>query len=119
MQYVGEKKIDEVVLNVYYTESEVNSFLYEDHGDTFAYEQDIYSEKKFIVNGDASTLTIEQSVEGLYTPNYETYKYNVIGLTFEVRSITIDEKEISDFSFDGPTLHFKSDKKFSEIRITG
>jgi alpha-glucosidase len=119
MQYVGEKKIDEVVLNVYYTETEVNSFLYEDHGDTFAYEQDIYSEKKFIVNGDASTLTIEQSVEGLYTPNYETYKYNVIGLTFEVRSITIDEKEISDFSFDGPTLHFKSDKKFSEIRITG
>jgi alpha-glucosidase len=108
-----------VVLNVYYTEIEVNSFFYEDHGDTFAYEQDIYSEKKFIVKGDANSLVIAQSVEGLYTPNYEMYKYNVIGLPFEVRNITIDEKEISDFSFDGQTLNFKSDKKFSEIRIIG
>jgi alpha-glucosidase len=119
MQYVGEKKIDEVVLNVYYSEIEVNSFLYEDHGDTFAYEQDIYSEKKFNVKGDSNTLTIGQSVEGLYTPNYEKYKYNIIGLPFRAQSITIDDKEISDFSFDGQTLHFKSDKKFSEIRITG
>lgn len=120
MQYVGEKKIDEVILNVYYTDGEVNSFLYEDHGDTFAYEQDIYSEKKFNVKGDASTLIIAQSVEGLYTPNYEMYSYNVIGLPFEVKSITIDDQEISDFSINGNNdLRFKSDKKFSEVRITG
>jgi alpha-glucosidase len=120
MQYVGEKKIDEVILNVYYTDGEVNSFLYEDHGDTFAYEQDIYSEKKFNVKGDASTLIIAQSVEGLYTPNYEMYSYNVIGLPFEVKSITIDDQEISDFRINGNNdLRFKSDKKFSEVRITG
>jgi alpha-glucosidase len=118
MQYVGEKKIDEVVLNVYYTDIEVNSFLYEDHGDTFAYEQDIYSEKKFNVKGDERTLVIGQSVEGLYTPNYEMYSYNVIGLPFTVRSITIDEKEISDFSMNETgALRFKSDKKFTEVRI--
>jgi alpha-glucosidase len=120
MQYVGETKIDEVVLNVYYTDVEVNSFLYEDHGDTFAYEQDIYSEKKFNVRGDENTLVIGQSVEGLYTPNYETYSYNVVGLPFTVTSITIDDKEISDFSVnDAKTLHFKSDKKFTEVRIIG
>jgi alpha-glucosidase len=120
MQYVGEKKIDEVVLNVYYTDVEVNSFFYEDHGDTFAYEQDIYSEKKFNVNGDARTLIIGQSVEGLFTPNYETYSYNVVGLPFKVKSITIDDKEIADFSVNGAkALHFKSDKKFTEVRIIG
>jgi len=120
MQYVGEKKIDEVILNVYYTDGEVNSFLYEDHGDTFAYEQDIYSEKKFNVKGDASTLIIAQSVEGLYTPNYETYSYNVVGLPFQVQSITIDDQEVSDFSMnENRELRFKSDKKFSEVRITG
>jgi len=120
MQYVGEKKIDEVILNVYYTDGEVNSFLYEDHGDTFAYEQDIYSEKKFNVKGDASTLIIAQSVEGLYTPNYETYSYNVVGLPFQVQSITIDDQEVSDFSMnENKELRFKSDKKFSEVRITG
>jgi alpha-glucosidase len=120
MQYVGEKKIDEVVLNVYYTDIEVNSFLYEDHGDTFAYEQDIYSEKKFNVKGDESTLIIGQSVEGLYTPNYEMYSYNVIGLPFTVKSITIDDQEISDFSVnEAKELRFKSDKKFTEVRIIG
>jgi alpha-glucosidase len=119
MQYVGEKKIEEVILNVYYTDGEVNSFLYEDHGDTFAYEQDIYSEKKFNVKGDAGTLVIAQSVEGLYTPNYEIYSYNVIGLPFQVNSITIDDKEISEFSInENYELRFKSDKKFSEVRIT-
>ena len=30
---------------------EVNSFLFEDYGETFAYEQDIYLEKKFVVKG--------------------------------------------------------------------
>jgi alpha-glucosidase len=120
MQYVGEKKINEVVLNVYYNEVEVNSFFYEDHGDTFAYEQDIYSEKKFNVKGDSKTLIIVQSVEGLFTPNYETYSYNVIGLPFKVKSITIDDKEISDFSVDERrALRFKSDKKFTEVRIIG
>ncbi|MDB5019053.1 MAG: glycosyl hydrolase [Pedobacter sp.] len=120
MQYVGEKKINEVVLNVYYNEVEVNSFFYEDHGDTFAYEQDIYSEKKFNVKGDSKTLIIGQSVEGLFTPNYETYSYNVIGLPFKVKSITIDDKEISDFSVDERrALRFKSDKKFTEVRIIG
>ncbi|MCX7564709.1 DUF5110 domain-containing protein, partial [Xanthomonadaceae bacterium XH05] len=67
MQYVGEKNVDEVLLNVYYADYEVNSFLFEDHGDTFAYEQDIYSEKKFSVKGTEYQLTIEQSVDGLYT----------------------------------------------------
>jgi alpha-glucosidase len=120
MQFVGEKKIDEVVLNVYYSDAEVNSFFYEDHGDTFAYEQDIYSEKKFNVKGDGQSLTIRQSVEGLYTPNYELYHYNVIGLPFQVKTITVDDKELTAFQIDDTrNLHFRSDKKFSEIKITG
>ncbi len=56
MQYVGEKEIEEVKLNVYYSDYEVNSFLFEDYGETFAYEQDIYLEKKFSVKGDGKTL---------------------------------------------------------------
>src|SRR6195952_4937845 len=66
MQYVGEKEIEEVKLNIYYSDYEVNSFLFEDYGETFAYEQDIYLEKKFVVKGDEKGLTIQQSMEGLY-----------------------------------------------------
>ncbi len=120
MQYVGEKPIDEVWLNIYYAGYEVNSFLFEDHGDTFAYEQDIYLEKKFSVKGDGQNLFIEQRTEGLYTPNYELYDYNVIGIPFEVSKIFVDDKELRDFSIDErKRLRFKSNKNFIQIKIIG
>lgn len=120
MQYVGEKAIDEVWLNIYYADYEVNSFLFEDHGDTFAYEQDIYLEKKFSVKGDGKNLFIEQRTEGLYTPNYELYDYNVIGLPFAVSKIFVDDKEVTDFSIDErKRLRFKSNKNFVQIKIIG
>jgi alpha-glucosidase len=118
MQYVGEKNIQEVMLNVYYADYEVNSFFFEDHGDTYAFEQGIYSEKKFIVKGDANSLLIEQSTEGLYTNTYEWYQHKVIGLPFQVKKITIDEREVPDFQLDEMgTLHFKTSRSFNEIRI--
>jgi alpha-glucosidase len=120
MQYVGEKAIDEVWLNIYYADYEVNSFLFEDHGDTFAYEQDIYLEKKFSVKGDGKNLFIEQRTDGLYTPNYELYDYNVIGLPFEVGKIFVDDKEVVEFSLDErKRLRFKSNKNFVKIKIIG
>jgi alpha-glucosidase len=118
MQYVGEKNIQEVTLNVYYADYEVNSFFFEDHGDTYAFEQGIYSEKKFIVKGDANSLLIEQSTEGLYTNTYEWYQHKVIGLPFQVKKITIDEREVPDFHFNEiGILHFRTSRSFNEIRI--
>eukprot|EP01133_Synstelium_polycarpum_P016463 gene16464-19578_t len=120
MQYVGEKNVEEVLLNIYYADYEVNSFFFEDHGDTFAYEQDIYSEKKFRVRGDEKSLLIEQTIDGLYTPNYEWYCYNITGLPFTVKKITIDEQELSEFHMDQQgNLRFKSNKNFADIRISG
>jgi alpha-glucosidase len=118
MQYVGEKEVTEVLLNVYFADYEVNSFLFEDHGDTFAYEQDIYSEKKFIVKGTENSLIIEQGREGLYTPNYELYNYNIVGLPFSVSKITVDDIEVADYSLDERNcLRFKSNKNFTVIKI--
>jgi alpha-glucosidase len=92
--------------------------LYEDHGDTFAYEQDIYSEKKFTVKGSETNLVIEQSQAGLYTPNYELYNYNIIGMPFKANKVTVDDKEITDFTLDERgSLRFKSNKNFIIIKI--
>ncbi|TDG36672.1 DUF4968 domain-containing protein [Pedobacter changchengzhani] len=119
MQYVDEKAITEVFLNIYHSDYEVNSFMYEDHGDTFAYEQDIYLEKKFTVKGDEAHLKINQNVAGLYTPNYELYDCNVIGVKFKVNKVLIDSKEITDFSIDERgRLRFKCNKNFFEIQIS-
>ncbi len=118
MQYVGEKAIEEVWLNVYYNDYEVNSFMYEDHGDTFAYEQDIYLEKKFVTKGNKSNFTIEQSIEGLYTPNYELYDFRIIALPFKVGKVLVDDKEVIDFIVnDRGILRFKSNKNFAKIQI--
>ncbi|HWZ03848.1 MAG TPA: glycoside hydrolase family 31 protein [Mucilaginibacter sp.] len=118
MQYVGEKEIEEVKLNVYFSDYEVNSFLFEDYGETFAYEQDIYLEKKFVVNGSRNKLTIQQSMEGLYTPRYENYEFNIIGLPFKPTRIIADNKEVKDFVFSkDKTLNLKLRKNFTQIVI--
>jgi alpha-glucosidase len=118
MQYVGQMEIEEVKLNIYYTDYEVNSFLFEDYGETFAYEQDIYLEKKFVVNGNSRELTINQSMEGLYTPRYDGYHLNIIGLPFKPSKIIADGKVVKDFiiNTDG-TVEFKFSKNFKHIEI--
>lgn len=118
MQYVGQMEIEEVKLNIYYTDYEVNSFLFEDYGETFAYEQDIYLEKKFVVNGSSRELTINQSMEGLYTPRYDGYHLNIIGLPFKPSKIIADGKVVKDFIInpDG-TVEFKFSKNFKHIEI--
>src|ERR1700761_7798522 len=118
MQYVGEKEIEEVKLNVYYRDYEANSFYFEDYGETFAYEQDIYLEKKFVVNGKKNSITIRQTMEGLYTPRYEGYHFNIIGLPFVPGKITADGKDVPYFSIDDNNcLEFMHTKNFKQIEI--
>jgi alpha-glucosidase len=118
MQYMGEKEIEEVRLNVYYSDYEVNSFLFEDYGETFAYEQDIYLEKKFVVEGKAHKLTIQQSMEGLYTPRYENYSLHVVGLPFKPNRVIADDKEVKEFTFTkDKILNLTLRKNFAHLVI--
>jgi len=118
MQYVGEKEVDEVKMNVYYSDVEANSFIFEDYGETFAYEQDIYLEKKFVVTGKDRKLIIQQSMEGLYTPRYENYHLNIIGLPFKPTRIIADNNEIKDFVIaSDKTVQLKLRKNFMQLVI--
>jgi alpha-glucosidase len=118
MQYTNEKPIEEVKLNIYYSDYEVNSFYFEDYGETFAYEQDIYLEKKFIVKGTAKSFSIKQSMEGLYTPRYDGYHIKINGLPFKPSKIIADGKEIKEVSVNADkTYEFKFSKNFKQIEI--
>lgn len=119
MQYVGQVDLEEIKFQVYHSPYEVNSFYYEDHGDTFAYEQEIYTEKKFVVKGDDYSLSIRQFSEGLYTPRYETYDLKLIGLPFLPTRIIIDGKEQSiELEFDSlKRVRIKANKNFKEIQV--
>ncbi|HCN85123.1 MAG TPA: glycosyl hydrolase, partial [Sphingobacteriaceae bacterium] len=119
MQYVGEIEVDELMFQIYYSDYEVNSFYYEDHGDTFAYEQDIYLEKKFVVNGDAASMTIKQSIEGLFTPRYETYDLKLISLPFTPTKVIIDGRDYTgDLQVDNlKRLRIRTNKNFKHIQV--
>ncbi|EHQ28607.1 glycoside hydrolase family 31 protein [Mucilaginibacter paludis] len=118
MQFVGEKQIEELLFQVYYAPYEANSFFFEDYGETFAYEQDIYLEKKFVTTGDENSMTITQSVEGLYTPRYENYEMKVIGLPFKPSKVLVDNKQIIETNIDElERYRFKANKNFRMIQI--
>jgi alpha-glucosidase len=119
MQHVNEFEVEEMIFQVYYTDYEVNSFYFEDHGDTFAYEQDIYLEKKFVVNGDKKSMLIKQSIEGLFTPRYETYDLKIIGLPFKPSKVVVDGKDyVGDLSFDDlKRVRLKVNKNFRQVQI--
>ncbi|KHJ36750.1 alpha-xylosidase BoGH31A [Pedobacter glucosidilyticus] len=119
MQHVNEFEVEEMIFQVYYSDYEVNSFYFEDHGDTFAYEQDIYLEKKFVVNGDKKSMLIKQSIEGLFTPRYETYDLKIIGLPFKPSKVVIDGKDYTgDLAFDDlKRVRLKVNKNFRQVQI--
>jgi alpha-glucosidase len=119
MQHTNEFEVEEMMFQVYYSEYEVNSFYFEDHGDTFAYEQDIYLEKKFVVNGDKKSMIVKQSIEGLFTPRYETYDLKIIGLPFKPSKIIIDNKDyVGSLEFDElGRIRLKVNKHFKQLEV--
>lgn len=118
MQYTNQFELEEQQLNVYYSSYEVNSFMYEDHGDNYAYEQHIYLEKKFNVTGTDNLMQVQQVVEGLHTPRYEHYRIKICGLPFTPSKIVIDRKEVSDFQIDeAKNILFSCNKDFRSLEI--
>ncbi len=118
MQYVGEKTIDEAWLNIYYDDQEENSFIYEDHGDSFAYEQGIYLEKEFTTTANSQGYQIRQHATGKYLPNYEQYDFRIVGLPFGVAKVVVDDKEVTSFNVDELNrLRFKVNRSFTTIQI--
>ena len=70
------------------------------------------------MNGDSKTFTIQQSMEGLYTPRYESYKFNLTGLPFKANRIVADGKEITNFTVNkNKVVEFNFSKNFKHIEI--
>jgi alpha-glucosidase len=119
MQYVGEFEVVEMIYQIYFSEYEVSSICFEDHDETFAYEQNIYLEKKFIINGDAASMHISQSIQGLFNPMYNLYDLIIIGLPFTPKKVLIDGVEFQgSIAFDElKQFRIKCTKNFKIIDI--
>ena len=121
-QYVGEKTIDELKLEVYFKlgEKEVSK-VYEDAQDGYDYTKGRYSLRTFTFTGKENEVIIQQHKDGTFVTEYETMEFEIIGLPFEIKEVEIDNVDIDLKKVLNPekpnTLIIP--KNFTEIHIEG
>jgi alpha-glucosidase len=119
-QYVGEKKIEELQIDVYFSEEKTKSRIYADGGDGYDYQKGRFSLRTFEVVGRSENLVINQHKEGDFDAEYQKFKLVIHNLPFALKNIYIDDQrtecEINQF---GNTYELVVDKNFSQLHITG
>jgi alpha-glucosidase len=119
-QYVGEKTIEQVTLEVYYKEGKEESLLFDDAHDGYDYTKGRYSLRTFKLNGKSNELIIQQHKEGKYITSYETFMLKFHGLPFKIKTVQLDNVEIpfSEIKLNGDNT-MVIDKNFSQLHIIG
>jgi alpha-glucosidase len=119
-QYVGEKQIDEMTLDVYYKNGKEKSELYEDANDGYDYKKGRYSLRNFKLVGKTNKLSIQQHKLGKYITNYENFKIKLHGLPFKVSKIYVDNEEFKfeDLKVNGDNI-INISKEFTNLNIVG
>jgi alpha-glucosidase len=119
-QYVGEKTIEELLLDVYYKEGKEVSEVYEDATDGYDYIKGRYSLRSFKLLGKKNELIIQQHKSGKYITTYKTFKLNLHGLPFKIKKIQVDNVEIpfKDVELNGDDTLVIT-KEFTELHIVG
>jgi len=121
MQYIGEKKIEFLTLDVYYTRGKEKSIVYEDAADGYDYKKGRFSLRNLSFKGKEKEIIISQYKDGKYMTEYETLRFNFIGLPFKINYIEVDNVKISfkDLNYDQKTQTMYLDKNFAELHIVG
>lgn len=91
LQYVGEKKIEQLTLKAYFSNSKTRSVLYEDAGDGYEYRKGAQNVRTFTFSGNDEYAVLRQHVTGKFTPEYDTCRLELIGLPFVPSSMRVDE----------------------------
>ena len=119
-QYVGEKDIDKVVLDVYYKQGKETSLFYDDAHDGYDYTKGRYSLRTFKLTGKRKEIIVQQHKEGKYTSNYESFEMRFHGLPFKIKMVELDNVEIpiDKIKVNGDSI-MKIDKNFNHLHIFG
>jgi alpha-glucosidase len=117
-QYVGEKEIKEITLDVYYKKGKEKSELFSDANDGYDYTKGRFSLRTFNLTGKSNKLIINQHKKGKFITTYETFKIQIHGLPFEIDEIQLDNETISlEHLKANGTYSFVVDKNFSQLHI--
>ncbi|OIQ30455.1 MAG: glycosyl hydrolase [Bacteroidetes bacterium MedPE-SWsnd-G2] len=117
-QYVGEKEIKEVKLDICFLKGSEVSHLYEDAQNGYDYMKGRYSERTFKFKGKKNGITISQHKEGNYSTPYETFQLNFYALPFDIAHVEIDGQiiEIPIETIDGVAT-FVVEKNFEVLQV--
>ncbi len=119
-QYVGEKTIDQLELEVYYKlGSKEVSKVYEDAQDGYDYAKGRFSLLNFSFTGKENEIIIQKHKNGTYDTPYETMKIRFIGLPFSIGTVEIDNVTVplKEVGYDKHTDMLVVPKDFSELHI--
>ncbi len=119
MNYVGEHKVEELLLKTYYGGDDLESVLYEDAGDGYENRDGMYNDKRFVTSSTESSFKLVQERKGHFDTDYDTYKLRFIGIPFEVKKILLNNVEVSVDRLklvDG-AHELVVDKKFWEVSL--
>ncbi len=119
-QYVGEKEIIELGLDVYYKNGKETSQVYEDAQDGYDYKKGRFSLRNFKLIGKKKSVTIQQFKSGKFFTPYKTFKIKLNGLPFEIDKIEVDH-EVTDFAkvkINGDNTLIVN-KEFTKLTIFG
>lgn len=118
-QYVGEKKIEELEIDIYFSLEQSKSRIYADAGDGYDYKKGRFSLRTLHTIGREDSLVLNQHKEGDFSAEYNNFKLRIFNLPFEVKSIYVDNLP-ADFepAKNGTSLEFSVNKDFSQIHIT-
>ena len=121
-QYVGEKKIDQLKLEVYYKlGNKEESKVYEDAQDGYDYAKGRFSLRSFSFTGKENEAIIQHHKTGSFITEYETIKIEFVGLPFKIKEVEIDNVKVSldsiQYNAKENTLVVPSD--YAELHIVG
>ena len=119
-QYVGEKEVKELILDVYFKLGTENSTVYEDGQDGYDYKKGRYSLRNFKLIGKKNELIIQQFKNGSFITPYSTFELKFHGLPFKIASIELDNETVTfkDVKLNGNNT-LVIGKDFTELHIIG
>ncbi|MEM0933867.1 MAG: DUF5110 domain-containing protein, partial [Bacteroidota bacterium] len=119
-QYVGEKDIELLDVDVYYKEGIERSSVYEDQQDGYDYKKGRYSLRKFRLRGKENELIIQQFKDGNFITSYEKIKMTFHGLPFKIGTIELDNEivDLGEVKLNGDSS-IEVSKDFTELHIFG
>ncbi|MBT8259400.1 MAG: glycoside hydrolase family 31 protein [Bacteroidia bacterium] len=119
-QYVDEKSIDKVRLDVYFKMGKERSEFYDDTHDGYDYLKGRYSLRNFKLSGKKNELIIHQHKEGKFVTEYEAFELHFHGLPFKIKRVQLDNEDIDlDMVKTNGSSSILIDKNFTDLHIYG